>query len=89
MDRQRISNPSYVGSNPTGETIKNQFDFLKNLLYNICIVNKKKKKINMRAWRNGLRSGLKIRTLRELWVRIPPPAPLKAQTANLLFFTSI
>lgn len=29
----------------------------------------------MRAWRNGLRSGLKIRTLRELWVRIPPPAP--------------
>lgn len=31
----------------------------------------------MRLWRNGLRSGLKIRTLRELWVRIPPAAPFE------------
>lgn len=37
-----IEDPSVGGSTPSLPTIKNQFDFFKKILYNICIVNKKR-----------------------------------------------
>ena len=39
-----IEDPSVGGSIPSLPTIKNQFDFLKKLLYNIYVRLKKKKK---------------------------------------------
>ena len=33
---------------------------------------------NMQVWWNGLHSGLKIRTLRGLWVRIPLPVLIRS-----------
>ena len=45
-----IEVPSVGGSTPSLPTIKNQFDFLKKLLYNICIVNKKNKYAGVAEW---------------------------------------
>lgn len=38
----------------------------------------------MQAWWNGLHGGLKIRTPRGLWVRIPPPVLSTTQDNNCL-----